>query len=119
MTRPRAYSDPTSPPLISPSHLPLTESSLSRLPLGPHVWPFNTAHSYSGRVTPSTTSVSDGEDEKEEVEEGLGMSITEEQVRDWVGKGKSREGVGLAGSLPPEILVSVRQCDLQEQAIAD
>lgn len=45
----------------------------------------------------------------------MGMSLTDEQIRDWVGKGKGKkvDGKGLAGSLPPEILVHVgrqRQC---------
>ena len=109
MIRPRAYSDPTTP-------LPLTESSLAQIPSGPHprIWPSPFGSTYDrrdGGVTPSTTSVSDGEDgEREEGE--IGMSLTELEITDWVAKGygkrKGRDGdVQMAGSLLPEILVHV------------
>jgi len=77
------------------------------------MWPFGTSHSYDGHVTPSTTSVSDGEDAEGE---DLNLSLTDEQIKDWVGKGKGKgrgdgdmimDGSGLAGSLPPETLVQV------------
>jgi len=128
MHRTRAYSDPTSPPL-----LPLTESSLAQILSDPHshIWPSPYEHlPYNGRVTPSTTSVSDGEDgdgdgdgDGEIAEEPIGWTLTSEQVQDWVGKGKGKgkgkvgdrsvggdefmRGSDLAGSLPPEILIHV------------
>ena len=130
--RPRAYSDspspPPSPPLRSISAITsLTQSSLAQVPSGSHAWPFGTVDSYEGRVTSSSTSVSDGEYGEAGVE-GI-LSLTEEQIQDWVGKGKGKgkereevrdtielsEGSGLANSLPPEILGHVSPVTDQSQ----
>lgn len=109
----------------------LTEDSLARLQISdvaedrPRRPVGFQPHSYAGTgsgpatrgrppsVTPSTTSVSDGEDEEDEVDlEPLGQSKKE----DWLRKGKQKETItvqgtsdasGIAGTLPPEILLHV------------
>ena len=67
-------------------------------------------------MTSSSTSVSDGDYGEAGVENVL--SMTDEQIQDWVGKGKGKgkgraeeretielsEGSGVANTLPPEIL---------------
>lgn len=137
MPRARALSNPTSPSaspsLPSTSRLPeqptsLTQAALAQLSASPRPprWPPNTAHSYPGRkaasVTPSATSVSEG-DEIDGEDSRLSLSLSDEQVKAWVRKGKGKEkernvsaggrlrDSGLANTLPPEILVHVSRTD--------
>lgn len=138
----RAHSDPSSPTSPSSSRLPgsarpirsplpdstlplsLTQESLARLQIADNLpsrprWASPAqAQSYAGprvrlpSVTPSTTSVSDGEDEDDG---GELEPVAQEKKDNWLRKGKGRERApeepsrsGIAETLPPEILLHVR-----------
>lgn len=70
-------------------------------------------------MTPSTTSVSDGEDDDERAADL--EPVRQDKRESWLGKGKGKaqecmgEQSGIAESLPPEILIQVSPVAIELQ----